>query len=78
MLEAPPPMQLEEAESSQEIPGDNNNRAELRTTLANYAINHLAALQAALGTAPESVKPALRRAIAVSVAGYERALKALD
>ncbi len=78
MLEVPPPMQLEEAESDQEIHDDGNNRAELRATLASYAINHRAALQAALGTAPESVKPALRRAIAVSVAGYERALKAFD
>ncbi len=78
MLEAPPPMQLEEAESSREIPGDKNNRAKLRTTVANYAINHPAGLRAALKKAPESAKPALRRAIAVSVAGYERALKALD
>ncbi len=78
MLEAPPPMQLEEAESSQEIPGDKNNRDKLRTTLANYAINHPAGLRAALEKAPESAKPALRRAIAVSVAGYERALKAWD
>lgn len=78
MLEAPPPRQLEEAESSQEIPGDENNRAKLRTTLANYAISHPAGLRAALQKAPESAKPALRRAIAVSVAGYERALKALD
>ncbi len=78
MLEAPPPMQLEEAESSQEIPGDKNNRAKLRSTVANYAINHPADLRAALEKAPESAKPALRRAIAVSVAGYEKALKALD
>jgi len=78
MLEAPPPMQLEEAESSQEIPGDKSNRAELRTTVANYAINHPAGLRAALKKAPESTKPALRRAIAVSEAGYEKALKALD
>ena len=78
MLEAPPPMHLEEAESSREIPGDKNNRAKLRTTVANYAINHPAGLRAALQKAPESAKPALRRAIAVSVAGYKRALKALD
>ncbi len=78
MLEAPPPMQLEEAESSQEIPGDKNNRAKLRATVANYAINHPAGLRAALKKAPESAKPALRRAIAVSEAGYEKALKALD
>ncbi len=78
MLEAPPPMQLEEAESSQEIPDDNNNRAKLRATLAYYAINHPAVLRTVLETAPESVKPALRRAIAVSVAGYEKALKGWD
>ncbi len=78
MLEAPPPMQLEEAESSQEIPGNKNNRAKLRVTVANHAINHPAGLRAALEKAPESAKPALRRAIAVSEAGYERALKALD
>ena len=78
MLEAPPPSQLEEAESSQEIPADKNNRAKLRTTLANYAIEHPAGLRAALEKAPESAKSALRRAIAVSVAGYERALEALD
>jgi len=78
MLEAPPPMQLEEAESSQEIPGDKNNRAKLRATVANYAINHPAGLRAALKKAPESAKPALRRAIAVSVAGYKKALKGWD
>jgi len=78
MLEAPPPMQLEEAESSREIPGDKNNRAKLRSTLASYATNHPAGLRAALRKAPESTKPGLRRAIAVSVAGYERALKAWD
>jgi len=55
-----------------------NNQAKLRTTLAYYAVNHPAGLRAALDKAPESAKPALRRAIAVSVAGYERALKALD
>ncbi len=78
MLEAPPSMQLEEAESSREVPGDKNNRAKLRSTVANYAINHQAGLRAALQKAPESAKPGLRRAIAVSVAGYEKALKALD
>jgi len=55
-----------------------NNRAKLKTTLAHYAVNHPAGLHAALDKAPESAKPALRRAIAVSVAGYEKALKALD
>ena len=89
MLDAPPPRQLEETESSLgspenveslEIPEDKNknNRAKLRTTLTNSATNHQASLRAALNKAPESAKSALRRAIAVSVAGYERALEALD
>jgi len=78
MLEAPPPMQLEEAESSREILGDKNNRAKLRTTVANYAINHPAGLRAALQKAPESAKPALLRAIIISEAGYKRVLKGLD
>ena len=55
-----------------------NNQAKLKRTLARYAINHPAGLRAALDKAPDSAKPALRRAVAVSVAGYEKALKALD
>jgi len=79
MLESlPPSLQPAEAERSQEIRGDKNNRAELRTTVANYAINHPAVLRAALEKAPESAKPALRRAIAISEAGYRRALKGWD
>jgi hypothetical protein len=80
MLEeaAGPVEQLAEAESSIEIPGDNNNWVKLRTVLATYAVNHPAVLRAALERAPESTKPALRRAIAVSIAGYERVLKTLD
>ena len=53
-----------------------NNRAKLRLALARYAINHPAALRAVLNTAPEPTKSALRQAIAISVAGYEKALKA--
>ncbi len=78
MLEVPPPMQLEEAESDQETHGDGNNRAKLKKTVVNYAINHPAGLRATLKKAPESTKSALRRAIAVSEAGYERALKGWD
>ena len=55
-----------------------NSRGRLRMMIARYAINNPAALQAALEKSPESVKPALRQAIAVSVAGYEKALMALD
>jgi len=46
--------------------------------VAHYAVNNPAALRAVLETAPESTRPALRRAIAVSVAGYGKALKTLD
>jgi len=53
-------------------------RAELRTIVAGCAFNHPAALRVVLETAPESAKPALRRAIYISVVGYERALAALD
>ncbi len=55
-----------------------NRRAKLRITVTHHAINHPEALRAALETAPESVRPALLRAIIVSEAGYERALKTLD
>ena len=78
MLEAPPPALLEEAEGSQKIRGDKNNRAKLRITVANYATNHPAALLAALEKAPESAKSALRRAINVAKTGYERTLKGWD
>jgi len=78
MLESAPPMQFEEAESDQEIHDNGNNRAKLKKTVVNYAINHPAGLRSALEKAPESAKSALRRAIAVSEAGYERALKGWD
>jgi len=53
-----------------------NGRVKLRLALARYAINHPARLRAVLQGAPEQTKSALRQAIAVSVAGYEKALKA--
>ena len=69
---------------SEEAPGDEdvyrgaNNRARLRLNLESHAASQQANLQDVLETAPESVKPALRRAIAVSETGYEKALDALD
>jgi hypothetical protein len=51
---------------------------QLRTTLEYNAANNTAALNAALEKAPEAVKPALRHAIDVSAADYEKALEALD
>jgi len=56
--------------------------AQLRMTLEYNAANNTAALNAALEAvlekAPESVKPALRHAIDISAAGYQKALEALD
>jgi len=69
---------LEAVESKKETTAKESKRAKLRTTVAKYAINHPGGLRAALKKAPESAKPALRRAITISEAGYKRALKALD
>jgi len=77
MLESPP-VPSEEAGDDKDVQVRENNRAKLRATVANYATNHPAGLRAALEKAPESTKPALRRAIAVSEAGYERALRGWD
>jgi len=56
----------------------NGNQAQLRNTLAHDAASNRAVLRAALDEMPESVKPALRRAIAVSEDGYEKVLEALE
>ncbi len=55
-----------------------DKRSKLRSNVARSAARHQEVLQAVLDRAPESVKPALRRAIAASDTGYEKALKALD
>lgn len=55
-----------------------DRRARLRTAVRNYAINHPARLCALLETAPPSARPALLKALAVSEAGYEKALESLD
>jgi hypothetical protein len=66
------------AEGSKRLPVRVDRRVKLRRAVARYAMTHPAALRAALKTAPESAKPALRRALAISIARYQRALKALD
>ena len=55
-----------------------DKQAKLRGILSGYAAKHPQALRAVLKTAPASAKSALRRAIAASAAGYEKALEALD
>jgi hypothetical protein len=57
--------------------GQADNEAELRTELTDSAANNTAVLQGMLGSVPESVRQALLEAIAVSEAGYEKALEAL-
>jgi hypothetical protein len=47
-------------------------------TVADYAASNQAALLAALEEVPEPVRAALLQAIAVSEAGYENVLEALD
>lgn len=54
------------------------DRAKLRAVIAHYAENHPEKLRAALKKAPPSVRPALRRAIAISEARYKEASQALD
>ena len=75
---APSPAPSEEAWTEEDVDAQGKGRAELRIIVVDCACNHPAALRAALGKAPESAKPALRRAIYISVVGYERALAALD
>ncbi|MFC2033128.1 DUF5667 domain-containing protein [Chloroflexota bacterium] len=53
-------------------------RARLITILSNRALENPAALQAILEKAPESVKSALLRAIALSDEAYRQALEALE
>ena len=50
----------------------------LKTTVVSNAASNQSALLRKLMVAPESVKPALHRAIAVSAAGYGRVLTVLD
>jgi hypothetical protein len=70
------PLPSETGEDNREYPR-NDRLARLRMTVAGYAINHPAALRAMLNTAPESAKPALRRAIAIAEIRYQRVLEAV-
>jgi hypothetical protein len=85
---APVPAPAEEAQPEPAPPGKGwggedvspqaGNRAQLRNAVAHDAANNQAVLLAVLDKVPESTRPALRRAIAVSEAGYQKALEALD
>jgi hypothetical protein len=80
MMMAPPPAPAppEEARGGGEVDAQGKGRAELKEVVACCAATNPAALRAELKKAPASAKPALRRAIAVSEAGYEEILAALD
>ncbi len=67
-----------EAWDAQDVRGGASDWDELRMKVASHAAENQAALQALLEKAPASVKPILRRAIAISLAGYQKALEALD
>lgn len=58
------------------VPG--NGRARLRGLLGRFSVNHPTKLQSLLERAPESAKPALQRAIDMSNASYQQALRDLD
>ena len=65
----------EDAEGETGTQGAQNERDRLKTTIANYAVNHPAVLSAVLEKVPESAKAALQQAIDVARAGYEKALE---
>ncbi len=53
-------------------------RAKLRILLGKYAVNHPEQLRTLLEQAPESARPALLQAIAISVACYQEVLEKLN
>ncbi|MFC1933867.1 DUF5667 domain-containing protein [Chloroflexota bacterium] len=61
-----------------ETPSSLDRRTRLREIVALHASKNPDRLRASLKAAPESAKPALLQAIAVSEAGYERALESLE
>lgn len=55
-----------------------DNRARFRMNMSEQAMENIKELQDLLERAPESLKPALRRALEVADNGYEQALRNLD
>ena len=62
----------------EEVQAKASGRTKLKNLLGHNLADHLAKLNAILETAPESAKPALRRAISEVAADYEKAIEALD
>ena len=83
---APPPVPAPAAvpapaqarEVPQAVPPKADKQATLKVVVKRNAMKNPNRLRAALETAPESVKPALRKAIRISEAGYEGALKSIE
>jgi hypothetical protein len=75
---APPEPAVEGGQFGEGVPVPVDARARLKLLLQRYAVNHPAVLRMVLERAPESAKPALRRAIAESIASYSKAIEALD
>jgi hypothetical protein len=68
---------VDEATEKSALVGD-GDLDELKTTVVCHAASNQSALLRKLMDAPESVKPALHRAITVSTTGYGRVLTAFD
>lgn len=77
---APPAPTVETDEDNHyEVAGSEPDElCELRLIVGHDAVDNPSRLRAALETVPQSVKPALYRAIAISVTGYENALKTIE
>jgi len=74
--EAPSP--TEQAGGDKEARIKVDRRGKLRAIVVRQSNNNTARLHALLDTVPESAKPALEQAIAVSENGYKKALESLD
>ena len=72
------PALLERTRDGKKVRISVERRARLKATVVRQATNHTVRLRAALETVPQSARPALRRAIDVSEAGYEKVLESLD
>ncbi len=72
------PLPSEMAKGGREAGPGFDRRAELRGIVGRSALDHPERMRAVLETVPESAKPALLRAIAISETGYQKALKSLE
>ncbi len=69
------PLLTQRAGGGKEAHDKVDRRARLKEIIMHQADNNTARLHALLETAPESAKPALQRAIALSETGYKKALE---